>query len=341
MFRSTRSLAGASRPDRPAGLSSSVETRPFSELLLEERRALTASDGVELTYWLTPAARESCGLLLLLHGAASNHTRWSEFVDRTRLTETWDVLRPDMRGNGESMTRRDLGLATWCRDIEEILVAEGRRRAVVVGHSLGAQIGIHLAHRRPARVVGLVVVDPVFRRALSGWQRVLSRNLWLVRGLAAAVLLLNRIGLRRREFTARDLRELDRETRRALEEAESFDEIARRYGALGPILRHMPTANYLRQLVTTVAPLPPLEAITAPVLVLLSAGITFADLQTNRAEAARFPDHEVVEIAANHWPLTETPDEVRREIERWIGERFEVPASDAAPTGVSDTVGDR
>lgn len=255
------------------------------------------------------------------------------------------MLRPDLRGNGESMTRRGLGIAIWCRDIEEILAAEGRRRAVVVGHSLGAQISIHLAYTRPHRVRGLVAVDPVFRRALTGWQRVLSRNLWLVRGLASVILLFNRIGLRRREFVERDLWELDRETRRALEEAESFDEIARQYGALGPILRHMPTANYLRQLAATVHRLPPPEAITTPVLVLLSAGITFADLDTNRAEAARFPDYEVVEIAANHWPLTEAPDEVRREIERWIGERFERRGSGSPsgvpPAGTSDTVGDR
>lgn len=259
---------------------------------------------------------------MLLHGAASNHTRWSELVHNTDLTESWDVLRPDLRGNGESMTRRGLTIATWCRDIEEMLRAEGRSEAVVLGHSLGAQLAIHWAHSRPERVRGLVAIDPVFRRALEGWQKVLSRNLWLVRGLASVILALNALGLRRRRFASRDLWELDRETRRALAEAESFDEIARQYGALGPILRHMPTANYLRQLVATVDRLPRLEAITAPVLVLLSAGITFADLETNRAEAARFPDHRVVEIEANHWPLTEAPDEVRRAIERWVGERF-------------------
>lgn len=304
---------------------------------MEVARTLTASDGVELTYWLERADPERRGpLLLLLHGAASNHTRFSELVAHTRLTRSWDVLRPDLRGNGESMTRRGQSVAVWCRDLEEIVGAEGYAAAVVVGHSLGAQLAIHLAARRPERVRGLVVIDPVFQRALAGWRRTLARNLWLIRSVAVAVGGLNLLGLRRTKFENRDLWELDEETRERLAGEDSFEVIAREYGALGPILRHMPTANYLRQLVATVAPLPPLESIDRPVLVLLSGGITFADLDANRAEAARFPDSETVVLEANHWPLTETPEQVRLEVERWIDERFPVRAASPA----SDTVED-
>jgi len=32
--------------------------------------------------------------------------RWSEFVENTGLTARWNVVFPDMRGNGESITRR-------------------------------------------------------------------------------------------------------------------------------------------------------------------------------------------------------------------------------------------
>lgn len=220
------------------------------------------------------------------------------------------------------MTRRGQRVAVWCRDLEAILRQERYPDAIVVGHSLGAQLGIHLAHRAPEHVRGLVVIDPVFQRALAGWRRVLARNLWLLRGAATVIGGLNALGLGRSEFENRDLRELDEETREALAGDDSFEAIAREYGALGPILRHMPTANYLRQLVATVGPLPPLESIDRPVLVLLSGGITFAELDVNRAEAARFPDHEIVVLEANHWPLTEAPEQVRGELERWIGERF-------------------
>ena len=128
--------------------------------------------------------------------------------------------------------------------------------------------------------------------------------------------------MRRRRIPNRDLRELDEETRQAIAGDGSFEEIARRYGALGLILKHTPTANYLRQALATIAPLPPLESISVPVLTLLSGGTTLADLEHNRAEVERFPDSTIGTLAANHWPLTETPDETREAIEEWVVQRF-------------------
>lgn len=289
---------------------------------MENRLTLTASDGVELVYWLSRVRRRPGRVLLLLHGGNSNHTRWSELVEQTTLTESWNVLRPDLRGNGESLTRRPHGLATWCRDLVEILDAEGFAGALVIGHSLGAQIALQLAHRFADRVRGLVLIDPVFRRGLRGKLGFYSRNRWLLRAALGIVRAANLLGIYRRRIPERDLRELDEETRRALGGDESFEVIAKRYSALGPVLRHMPTANFLRQMLATVEPLPPLGGIGVPVLVLVSGGITFADLDVSRREIARLPDHEVVTLDANHWPLTEAPAAVRAAIEEWIGRRF-------------------
>ena len=55
---------------------------------------------------------------------------------------------------------------------------------------------------------------------------------------------------------------------------------------------------------------------------LLSGGTTLADTAVNREEVARFPDGEVIMLEANHWPLTETPDETREAIEEWIERTF-------------------
>ena len=67
----------------------------------------------------------------------------------------------------------------------------------------------------------------------------------------------------------------------------------------------------------TVEPLPPLDDIRVPVLVLLSGGTTLASVAANRQAAERFPACEVVTLEANHWPLTETPEAVRSAIEAW------------------------
>lgn len=289
---------------------------------MDSARTLVASDGARLAYRLWRTDVSGGRLLLLLHGAASNHTRWSELVANTRLKAGWDILRPDLRGNGESMTRNGQDFATWCRDLLEILDAEGRHAAVVAGHSLGAQIALHLATRAPDRVRGLVLIDPVFRSALTGSLRRVSRWELLMRWAVVAVCCLNRVGLRRSRIPGRDLRELDEETRRALQGPDPREVIAKRYSSLGLILRHMPTANYLRQLLATVAPLPSLTDIRCPVLVLLSGGITFADLAVNREEIAALRNARTVILPANHWPLTETPDEVRGAIEEWLEAEF-------------------
>ncbi len=290
-------------------------------------RILTASDSAEIAYW-TSGPESSDRALLLVHGAASNHTRWSEMVENTSLTESWRVIRPDLRGNGASTHRTKQGIDVWCGDLVELLDAERLERAVVVGHSLGAQIATHLAYRQPDRVAGLVLIDPVFREALRGRQGFLSRHEWIVRSAAGAISGLNRLGLRRRHIPNRSLRELDEATREQMAAGDSLEVIADRYSGIALILKHMPTANYLRQLMATGAAPPPLDEIRCPVLVLMSAKISFADVEVTRERLGELEDLEIVPVAANHWPLTEAPDETREAIESWVEARFDAQFDD-------------
>ena len=288
-------------------------------------RSITTPDGCTLSYWLKRTSDQPAPVILMIHGAASNHTRWSEFVDSTTLTTTWDLLRPDMRGNGQSFYRGRLDLEVWSRDLALLLDAENYSNALLVGHSLGAQIAIQFAHDHPERVLGLALIDPVVRHALIGTKRRVSHSRPLFRAVVWVIQRLNAVGLRRRRIPDRDLRELDRATRNALHEGQSAEEIAERYSALGPILRYQPTANYLQQLIATTASLPDLEEISIPVAILLSTGITFADPRVNREALEHLPDVQFTSIDANHWPLTESPDEVREAIEEWVGRRFPSP----------------
>jgi pimeloyl-ACP methyl ester carboxylesterase len=183
--------------------------------------------------------------------------------------------------------------------------------AIVVGHSLGAQIALHLAATHPQRVRALALIDPVVPEALTSRRRRLKRMRPLF-GLASRVLrALNALGLKRREFPLMNLEALDEETRAVMRGAHPQRELVKRYSALGLILEYMPTANYLQQIMATVAPLPRLEAVNAPTLVLESAGVDFMGRARSRAELARLPHLELIEIDATHWPLTERPDEVR------------------------------
>lgn len=278
-----------------------------------------AVGGVALHYRLSRSG-SARPPLVLLHGVASNLTRWSEFVEHTTLAQSWDLLRVDLRGHAGSLTRTPIGMGRWSDDLAAILDAEGYRRAVLVGHSLGANLAVHFAQRQPARAAGLVLIDPVASEALHGRARWIRRVAPLARPLIAAVLLLNRLGLQRRRLPPLDLRELDAATREALLAAGRADALLRRYGSPFADLRFVPSATYLQDVVELLRPLPPLARVDAPVLALLSTGITFTDLDATTRLLRALPRVEIELVDAYHWPLTERPEVVRKAIERWCAE---------------------
>ena len=117
----------------------------------EKARHLRRPDGARIAYRITePRQPGEAPALLLIHGLASNLTRWSEFVEHTRLTRTQPVIRLDLRGHGGSLTRHRIGLDLWCDDLSALLDATGQDRALVIGHSLGAQVALHFAARGSA-----------------------------------------------------------------------------------------------------------------------------------------------------------------------------------------------
>ena len=210
-------------------------------------------------------------------------------------------------------------MPTWCNDLCDLLAAEGAESATIVGHSLGAQLAINFAHSFANKTAGLVLLDPSLQKDLHGRSLWVRRMRWLVKGMVNLILLINALGFRRRNLRVENLRELDIQTREAIKQADSFAEIAKRYSAIKPILETIPLANYLRQALAMVTPLPPLESIDMPVLVLLSGGTTMGGVEQNRDQVSRFKDAELVVLNANHWPLTESPVETREAIDQWVG----------------------
>jgi pimeloyl-ACP methyl ester carboxylesterase len=296
---------------------------------MEYARTITRDDGVTVAYRITPARERAPGrAVVLLHGLASNLTRWSEFVEQTSLADRWDMLRVDLRGHGDSPTTGAIGHALWCGDLAAVLDAEGHPRAVFVGHSLGAQVALQFAARHPARTHALALIDPVFREALRGRWRLLAAAGPVLHAAAVAVRVLNAIGLRRRTIPPLDLRALDEMARRALGSKEAEAEFIRRYSSMCADLRTFRSAHYLQELVEMFRPVP-LAEIAAPALVLLSAGGTFADPDAMQRCLQRLPQVQVRRIDCHHWPLTERPAEVRQAIEDWCARLAPGPAQRA------------
>jgi len=280
-------------------------------------RSLATRDGAVIAYrlWRPAAPRRT---LVLLHGVASNMTRWSEFAARTALRDSWDILRPDLRGMGRSAYRGRIGMAEWCADLASILDAEGCRSAVVGGHCLGANIAIEFASRYPARTAGLVLIEPLPREALAGAMRRIAALRPVLAALASVVDGLNALGLHRRRIEPLDLEELDRATRAAIAAGGAAETLLDQYASPLLDLRTTPSAAYLRALIAVTGRWPDLAAIPVPVLALLATGGALSDPQRTRAVLAALPQCETVTLPARHWIPTEQPDGMRAAIEDWI-----------------------
>ena len=280
-----------------------------------ETRQLLHYNGARLSYWISrvEGARHT---LVMLHGVASNHTRWSEFVSHTDLTPHWNLLRLDLRGHGDSMYHGRINRPRWVRDLQAIIEAEQLPSVVLLGHSLGAEIALDFTASYPDRIAGLILIDPVFHQNLHGvlgWVRRLQPLLWIP---VAFLWLMRALGITRRHYPPRDLSVLDAKTRATLR-ANPQMKIADLY--MNPLadLSYIPLANYLQDLLAVVRPVPKLEEITQPVLVLMSGGSSLSDRNRNELQIKRMPHATIQLVACDHWPLTEQPDTVRDMIDSW------------------------
>jgi esterase len=280
-----------------------------------ETRQILHRDGARLSYWMSrvEGAKQT---LVMLHGVASNHTRWSEFVSSTALTPSWNLLRLDLRGHGESMYHGRINRKCWVADLNSIIEQEALPPVVLLGHSLGAEIALDFTATYPDRVAGLILIDPVFHKNLHGvlgWVRRLQYLLWIPIGFLWSV---HALGCGRRDYPPRDLYALDETTRATLRSNPEM-KIADLY--MNPLadMSYIPLENYLQDLLAVVKPLPRLETINQPVLVLMSGGSSLSDRQRNESQIQRMPNATIQIVDCDHWPLTEQPATVRHMIDNW------------------------
>ncbi len=97
--------------------------------------------------------------LVLLHGSASS----LHHFDRASalLSESFDVIRPDLPGFGLTGPRgdRDYRIPAYAATVADFLEALGVPRYAVAGNSLGGNIAWNLALDHPERLTGLVLVN--------------------------------------------------------------------------------------------------------------------------------------------------------------------------------------
>jgi pimeloyl-ACP methyl ester carboxylesterase len=103
---------------------------------------------------------EAESIVLALHGVTASLMTWRSVARTVAAPGDVCLLAPDLRGRGRSANLPGpYGIAAHIDDLIKLLDHVGARRAIVVGHSLGAYVGARLAVEHPERVAGLVLLD--------------------------------------------------------------------------------------------------------------------------------------------------------------------------------------
>ncbi len=280
-----------------------------------EEEQLKLDDGAKIGFRLVEndTTRRVIGMI---HGMASNKTRWNEFIDKTRLKKSWNLLAFDLRGHHRSPWHGRITRKKWVHDIYDVFKAKKFEQVILVGHSMGAQVAMQYAIEHRDRVNGLVLIDPIFDKNLTGQLALARRTKYILWGILLFTWFFNSLGFRKRHFKSRDLRELDIKTRKYLLENPHKD-IAGIYMSPWQDMKYLPMANYIQDILEVIRPVGPIETITCPVLVLLSKSATMSDVGKNTSIIKTIPHSHVHYIEADHWLLTEKPDEARQVIEDW------------------------
>lgn len=107
--------------------------------------------------WEPSENAEDAPVIVALHGITGNHLCWAFAAQAAAGVR---IVAPDLRGRGGSHhLSGPFGLAQHADDMARVLDHLGVERAVVLGHSMGAFVGLVAAERHLDRVSSLIMVD--------------------------------------------------------------------------------------------------------------------------------------------------------------------------------------
>lgn len=95
--------------------------------------------------------------LVLIHGLFGSSANWGSVA--RRLASRYRVLVPDLRNHGQSPHASVHDYPAMAADLVALLDRHAVRSAILVGHSMGGKVAMHLALTAPQRVAALAVVD--------------------------------------------------------------------------------------------------------------------------------------------------------------------------------------
>ena len=107
--------------------------------------------------------------IVLLHGVGLRAEAWCAQVDE--FSRSMRVVAFDLPGHGESPHVGSARLSGYCDMIARAI----EYPSIVVGHSFGAMIALHIAALHPEKVKGVAALNAIYRRSETASKAVLAR----------------------------------------------------------------------------------------------------------------------------------------------------------------------
>jgi 2-succinyl-6-hydroxy-2,4-cyclohexadiene-1-carboxylate synthase len=94
----------------------------------------------------------------LLHGFTQSGKSWNEVI--SKMPERWMWIVPDLRGHGATQTLNGApcSMDACAADLEMLWEHLGVERTHLVGYSMGGRLALHVAARRPQRILSLLTI---------------------------------------------------------------------------------------------------------------------------------------------------------------------------------------
>jgi len=94
----------------------------------------------------------------LLHGFTQSGRGWRELI--SRMPEGWKWIAPDLRGHGETQVRNGApcSMDACTQDLVALWDRLGVERTHLVGYSMGGRLALHIATRRPGRLLSVLTI---------------------------------------------------------------------------------------------------------------------------------------------------------------------------------------
>ncbi len=106
-------------------------------------------------YSISGGGQLSCPPVVLIHGAGSNHLCWPAEL---RRLSGFRVLAIDLPGHGRSDGTAQQFIGGYAAGLTNFLESLGIYQSILVGHSMGGAVALHIALNEPNRVAALGLI---------------------------------------------------------------------------------------------------------------------------------------------------------------------------------------